>query len=61
MIEMDIISFLKSCKRVLKVATKPSKEEFFKTSKVTGLGILLIGAIGFVIFLIFQVGGMFIG
>lgn len=58
---MSIGSFLRSCKRVLKVATKPSKEEFWKTSKVTGLGILLIGAIGFVIFLIFQFGGMLLG
>lgn len=57
---MSIGSFLKSCMRVLRVATKPSKEEFWKTSKVTALGILLIGAIGFVIFLIFQAGGMLI-
>ncbi|MFP4045865.1 MAG: protein translocase SEC61 complex subunit gamma [Candidatus Aenigmatarchaeota archaeon] len=57
---MDIRSFFKSCERVLKVATKPSKEEFFKTFKVTGLGILLIGAIGFAIFLIFQFGGMLV-
>lgn len=55
---MSITSFLKSCKRVLKVATKPSKEEFLKTSKVTGLGILLIGGIGFAVFLIFSFGGL---
>lgn len=55
---MSVGSFFKSCKRVLKVATKPSNEEFLKTSKVTGLGILLVGAVGFVIFLIFRFGGM---
>lgn len=58
---MSVGSFLKSCKRVLRVATKPSKEEFFKTSKVTGLGIFLIGGIGFIVFLIFQFGGMLLG
>lgn len=51
--DLDIISTLKSCKRVLKVATKPSKEEYWKTLKVTSLGVLLIGAIGFAIFMVF--------
>ncbi|MFP4150911.1 MAG: protein translocase SEC61 complex subunit gamma [Candidatus Aenigmatarchaeota archaeon] len=51
---MSISSFFKSCKRVLKVATKPSREEFFQTAKVTAIGIGLIGAIGFAVFLIFQ-------
>ncbi len=54
---MSIKSFLKSCKRVLKVATKPKKEEFFQTAKVTAIGILLIGAIGFAIFMAFQLPG----
>ncbi|MFP4117028.1 MAG: protein translocase SEC61 complex subunit gamma [Candidatus Aenigmatarchaeota archaeon] len=55
---MSIKSFLKSCSRVLKVATKPSREEFWQTAKVTAIGILLIGAIGFSIFLLFQVPGL---
>lgn len=55
---MSIKSFLKSCSRVLKVATKPSKEEFWQTGKITAIGILLIGAIGFSIFLIFQLPGL---
>ena len=38
--------------RVLKMARKPTSEEFAKTSKITGAGILLIGGLGFVIFLI---------
>ncbi len=36
-------------KRVVKVTKKPSKDEFWTTFKVTGLGILLIGLIGFLI------------
>ena len=41
-------------RRVLLVSTKPSKDEFFQTVKVTGLGIIVIGVIGFVIFLVIQ-------
>ena len=38
--------------RVLKMARKPTDEEYSKTSKITGLGILLVGGLGFLIFLI---------
>jgi len=47
-------NFIKNCVRVLKVTRKPSKEEYFASVKITGLGIILIGLIGFVIFLIFH-------
>ena len=42
-------SFIKECKRVLQVTKKPSMEEFKTVVKITGMGILMIGAIGFVI------------
>ena len=38
--------------RVLKMARKPTNEEYAKTSKITGAGIMLIGGLGFLIFLI---------
>jgi protein transport protein SEC61 subunit gamma-like protein len=38
--------------RILKMARKPTNEEYEKTAKITGLGILLIGALGFVIYII---------
>ena len=38
--------------RVLKMARKPTNEEYIKTSKITFVGILLIGGLGFLIFLI---------
>jgi len=37
--------------RVLKMARKPTDDEYSKTSKITGAGILLIGGMGFLIFL----------
>ncbi|HDD71601.1 MAG TPA: protein translocase SEC61 complex subunit gamma [Candidatus Aenigmarchaeota archaeon] len=51
---MGLKNFIKNCVRVLKVTRKPSKEEYFASVKITGLGITLIGLIGFVIFLIFH-------
>ena len=41
--------------RVLKMARKPTNEEYEKTAKITGLGILLIGALGFVIYIIREI------
>lgn len=36
--------------RVIKMARKPSTEEFIKVIQVTGLGLLLIGGVGFLIY-----------
>ena len=41
--------FLKECRRVLKVTKKPNAEEFKTIVKVSGLGIIAIGLIGFII------------
>jgi len=41
--------FLIECKRVLKVTKKPSRDEFKTIVKVSGVGILIIGLIGFLI------------
>lgn len=38
--------------RVLKMARKPTDEEFAKTSKITGAGILVVGGLGFVVWLL---------
>ena len=41
--------------RVLKLTRKPSREEFSIIAKVAGAGILLIGFIGFIIYLLVSV------
>lgn len=41
--------FIIECKRVLKVTKKPSRDEFKNIVKITGIGILIIGLIGFII------------
>lgn len=38
--------------RVLKLTKKPSREEFLTIAKVAGIGILVIGAIGFIIYVL---------
>jgi protein transport protein SEC61 subunit gamma-like protein len=48
---MDIMKFLTQCRRVFVVATKPTSQEFKQTAKITGLGIILIGLVGFLIWL----------
>tara|TARA_Y100000310_G_C20551714_1_gene748426 strand:- start:863 stop:1051 length:189 start_codon:yes stop_codon:yes gene_type:complete len=47
-------SFLLECKRVLKVTRKPTKDEFKTIVKVTALGMVVMGLIGFVIVMITQ-------
>lgn len=47
-----IKSFYKECVRVFRITKKPTKEEYKAILKVSGLGILLIGFIGFVIHVI---------
>ena len=47
-------SFIKQCQRVLKVSRKPDREEYINVAKVTGIGIILIGVIGFIISVIGQ-------
>ena len=44
-----IKSFLGECLRVLKITKKPDATEFKTTVKVSGIGILVIGLIGFVV------------
>ncbi len=44
--------FFGECIRVLKVTKKPTKEEYKVIVKVAGLGMIIIGLIGFVIVMI---------
>lgn len=38
--------------RVLKLTRKPSREEFLTIAKVAGAGILAVGAIGFIVYIL---------
>ena len=47
--QYKIRSFIGECLRVLKVTKKPDAIEFKTIVKVSGLGILIIGLLGFVV------------
>ena len=49
--------FWLQARRVVLVSTKPDPDEFKVALKITGLGIVVIGVIGFVIYLIFALLG----
>lgn len=51
----SIYGFLKQCERVLRISKKPDNDEYKTVAKVTGIGIIIIGLIGFVITLVSQV------
>ncbi|MBS3091524.1 protein translocase SEC61 complex subunit gamma [Candidatus Pacearchaeota archaeon] len=42
-------SFLVQCKRVWQVLRKPTNEEFKTIAKISAIGVLIIGAVGFII------------
>lgn len=44
--------------RVIKIARRPTKEEFLKVIKLTGVGMIIIGLIGLVITVISMVIGL---
>lgn len=56
---MNIRNIIERMRRILLVASKPDKDEYLQSAKITGIGVVLIGIIGFIIFLIVQlIGGL---
>jgi len=53
----SMLSFIKQCRRVLIVSKRPDMEEYQNVSKVTGIGVIIIGVIGFIISIIAQLIG----
>ena len=49
---MDIPYDLTSYLRVLKMASTPSFGDFMQVAKIAGLGVILVGSIGFLIFVL---------
>ncbi|MDD5012700.1 MAG: protein translocase SEC61 complex subunit gamma [Candidatus Nanoarchaeia archaeon] len=53
-----IKSFVAKCRRVWTVLKKPTRDEFLKIAKVSAVGIMIIGALGFLISIVMK---LFIG
>ncbi|MBI1972697.1 protein translocase SEC61 complex subunit gamma [Candidatus Woesearchaeota archaeon] len=47
-------TFIQECSRVFRITRKPSGEEFKIIVKVSGIGILIIGLIGFVVHILWE-------
>lgn len=56
--KLDIKAKLNEYRRVLRIARKPNKDEFVASSKICALGMVVIGFIGFVIFIAFLLIGI---
>ena len=56
---MDLIGFItkayKETRRILRLTRKPKRTELYETAKITGLGMILVGLIGFIILLLSHV------
>lgn len=50
--------FLSSARRVLVIARKPTWQEFNAMAKVTGIGILIVAALAYVVYLVFAFSGI---
>ncbi len=50
----SITRALKQYRRVLYISRRPDRDEFLNVAKITGIGIIIIGVIGFVITLVAQ-------
>lgn len=53
------LHFINQCKRVLLVSKKPDKFEYTNVAKITGIGIIIVGVIGFIITIVAQLLGYF--
>lgn len=52
------LSFISNSKRIFVVSRKPTLEEYKKMAIIIGIGIIVIGLIGFFIQLLFNLAGL---
>jgi protein translocase SEC61 complex gamma subunit len=55
-IRVKLASFLGQCRRIFTIATKPNKKDYLDLAKIVAAGVGLIGLVGFIIYLIFNLG-----
>jgi protein transport protein SEC61 subunit gamma-like protein len=49
---------LREYRRVLQISRKPGKDEFVTSSKISALGMGVVGFIGFIIFILYILSGL---
>lgn len=50
-----ISNFFQNAKRILKIANKPNRKDYFTVFKICSIGTVILGALSFIIQLIFSV------
>lgn len=50
-----LMYFLKNSKRILKIANKPDRKEYWLVFKICGIGLVVLGVLSYVIQLLFSV------
>ncbi len=50
-----IVIFFQNTKRIIKIANKPKRKDYFLVFKICAIGILVLGVLSFIIQLIFAV------
>lgn len=46
---MDIPELVKRCIRIIHISRKPTPDEYSKVARITALGMLIFGFVGFVV------------
>ncbi len=57
-VQEDFNKFMKDAKRVLKVSRKPDKDEYIDLAKISALGVVVVGGIGYIIVCLGHVIGL---
>ncbi len=57
----NVVNKINEYRRVLKISKKPDREEFEMSAKITGAGIILIGVIGFIFYLLQNLLPLYMG
>ena len=58
MLIMELIEKLKNYIRVAKLNKTPTKEKFFETLRICIMGVIILGVIGFVFYIISMIFGL---
>jgi protein transport protein SEC61 subunit gamma-like protein len=55
---LNFTEFIDSSKRLLRVTTRPNRKELLMLIRLSFLGVIIVGAIGFVIKVLFWIVGL---
>lgn len=53
-LRLNLKTLFSEYKRIMKIAKKPSKDEFMRISKISLIGMVVMGAIGFIIQILYR-------